>query len=228
MYRGSTMSTTLAPSDAGMARAIYEGLRDEITSGQLRPGTPLSRRQIAQRYGASYSPVIEAMVRLETVGLVEAARAQMARVRVVTLETIDHDHTLREAYETQAIRLACKHATPAEIAELAAMADEVERLLASEDREQGAKLDGAFHRRIAEMSRSPVLVEELDRLGMLRLLREAWLTRPVALGPGGHHPRFVELIRNRDALAADALMREHVECARGLEVEAYRKRMGKV
>lgn len=221
------MAAVLAPADAGMARTIYEGLRDEITSGQLRPGTPLSRRQIAQRYGASYSPVIEAMVRLETAGLVEAARAQMARVRVVTLDTIDHDHTLREAYETQAIRLACQHATPGEVAELAAMADEVERLLASEDRKQGAKLDGQFHLRIAEIGRSPVLVDEMRRLGMLRLLREAWLARPVELGPGGHHPRFVELIRNRDATTADALMREHVGTARALDIEAYRKRIGK-
>lgn len=210
-------------ADAGMARTIYEGLCEEITSGQLRPGTPLSRRQIAQRYGASYSPVIEAMVRLETLGLIEAAPAQMARVREVSLETIEHDNTLREAYETQSIRLACQHVTPDELEELAALAQEVEDRLARDDREVGAQLDSQFHMRLAEISRSPALIQELRRLGMLRMLRKAWLTRPAGQGPGGHHPLFVQHLRNRDVLAADELMRLHVHIARDLEIEAYRR-----
>ncbi len=42
-----------------LSQTIYEGLRNEICSGRFKPGTPLSRRSIAQRFGASYTPVIE-------------------------------------------------------------------------------------------------------------------------------------------------------------------------
>ena len=43
------------------SRPIYEGLRDEITGGKLKPGDTLSRREIARRYGTSSIPVIEAL-----------------------------------------------------------------------------------------------------------------------------------------------------------------------
>src|SRR5437016_4699971 len=93
--------------DSGLARALFEGLCHEITTGKLKPGATLPRRQIAQRYGSSYTPVIEAMVRLEAAGLIEAASSQVARVRRVTPEAIRSSYVLREALETQAIRLAC-------------------------------------------------------------------------------------------------------------------------
>ena len=90
-----------------LTQVIYHGLCDEITSGKLKPGEVLSRRKIAKQYGASYTPVIEAMVRLENSGLIETESSQMARVRRISVETIESDYVLREAYETQAIRLAC-------------------------------------------------------------------------------------------------------------------------
>src|SRR6516164_8386292 len=113
-------------SDLALTQVIYDGLCREITTGKLKPGELLSRRQIAQRYGASYTPVIEAMVRLENAGLVEAEAAQMARVRRLSIDAIQGNYVLREAYETQAIRLACVRATAAEIDELFRRAEEVE------------------------------------------------------------------------------------------------------
>src|SRR5947207_517746 len=88
-------------SDSGaLALRVYDGLCHEISSGQLRPGELLSRRRIAERYGVSYTPVIEALVRLEQTGLIEAEASQMARVRRVSLESIHSDYVLREAVES--------------------------------------------------------------------------------------------------------------------------------
>jgi DNA-binding GntR family transcriptional regulator len=140
---------------AGLAAAIYEGLCREIITGRLRPGELLSRRRIARRYGSSYTPVIEAMVRLEEAGLVEAESAQMAGVRPMTLENIRGVYVLLEAYETQAIRLACAAATDAEIDDLAAAAVAVDERIArrnGRDRE-GVALHWQFHTCIAQLSR---------------------------------------------------------------------------
>src|SRR4051794_16211634 len=66
---GERMAKKTQAPKAGDANAlvwqVYDGLCEEIASGQLRPGELLSRRRIAQRYGVSYTPVIEALVRLE-------------------------------------------------------------------------------------------------------------------------------------------------------------------
>src|SRR5215470_18018599 len=94
-----------------LAQKVYEGVCREITTGKLKPGELLSRRKVAASYGTSYIPVIEAMVRLENAGIVEAESTQMARVCKVTVEAIENTYVVREALETQAIRLACEFAT---------------------------------------------------------------------------------------------------------------------
>jgi DNA-binding GntR family transcriptional regulator len=212
----------------GLAQAIYQGLCQEIVSGKLRPGEPLSRRRIARRYGASYTPVIEAMVRLEEAGLVEAESAQMARVARVTLETIRGVYVLLEAYETQSIRLACETATPAEIDELYSLAGAVETRIARRDSRdaEGPLVHWQFHRRIAQLSRVPALIRELDRSELLARYQTTWLvTARAAEDPPRWHSRLVDAVRSRDPEAADAAMRAHVR--RGLEKEllAYQMKL---
>src|ERR671936_313608 len=71
----NTLKNPKKAAEGALTQRIYDGLCQEITTGKLKPGELLSRRQIAQRYGASYTPVIEAMVRLENLGLVESEAA---------------------------------------------------------------------------------------------------------------------------------------------------------
>ena len=145
-----------------LARKIYQSLLDEIVTGKIKPGESLSRRRIAERHGCSYTPVIEALIRLEYAGLVESESFRSPRVRGLSLERIHGDYVLREAYETQAIRLACEHATPDELEGLRALAEEVDALASLKDvpehrghHEGGPILHWRFHRRIAELSRCP-------------------------------------------------------------------------
>jgi DNA-binding GntR family transcriptional regulator len=207
----------------GLTQMIYEGLRDEIIAGELEPGELLSRRRIAERYGCSYTPVIEALVRLEYAGLVETKSGQMAWVRGLTVEKIHNDYVLREAYETQAIRRACEQATPEEIDGLSRLADEVDASAAAGDRShfevvgEGPVLHWQFHRRIAEVGRCPALVSELERIEVLRRLKANWIFVESLPDPTRHHGLLVDLIKRRDAVAADAAMRSHVR--RGLEKE---------
>ena len=121
------------PSETGitLVQAILETLRAEIASGEVPPGELLSRRTLASRFRCSYSTVVEVMVRLEGAELIEAETAQMARVVRPTLERIRDAHVLIEAYETQAIRLACLSATAGEIDELYLLAEALEQRIAT-------------------------------------------------------------------------------------------------
>ncbi|MBI1310160.1 FCD domain-containing protein [bacterium] len=213
-----------------LARKIYDGLCREITSGKLKPGTVLSRRKIAAAYGTSYVPVIEAMVRLEGTGLIETESSQMARVCRVTLESIQHTYVLREAFETQAIRLACEHATPQEIEELYQMAEDVQASVpqpeTAADRqasEEGLRVHWLFHRRIAEISRCPLLVQELERAELHQRLRANWIYVPEMAEPPRQHAMLVDAIKAADVEAADAVMRAHVRL--GLEKELHHYRL---
>ena len=219
--------------DTALARAIFEGLRDEITGGKLMPGEALSRRGIASRYGTSSIPVIEALARLESVGLIEAEARQVARVRKITLETIQDDYVLREAYETQAIRLACQTATAGEIDELYRLAEAVDARVpaggtkAMPRDQEGPRLHWQFHRRIAEISRCPALVRELERIELLRRLQANWYFTPEIPDPPRYHSLLVDAIKARDVTGADARMRVHVRSGLEKELLGYRMKMAR-
>lgn len=217
--------------DQALAQRIYDGLCREITTGKLKPGELLSRRRIAERYGVSYTPVIEAMVRLEHAGLVEAEAAQMARVRRMSVEDIQQNHILREAYETEAIRLACERALPAEIDELYRRAEEVDARRETRDEMQRDDREGQlrhfqFHRRIAEVSRCDALARALDRTELLRQMDVGWSYIPNIAVPPRQHSLLVDAIAQREPLAADAAMREHLRRALDKVLRAHGMQIG--
>jgi DNA-binding GntR family transcriptional regulator len=223
-------SSSANSTQAALAHTIFEGLRDEITSGKLKPGETLSRRGIAHRYGTSSIPVIEALARLESTGLIEAEARQAARVRKISLETIQDDYILREAFEAQGIRLACETATASEIEILYRMAEAVDaRVMARATRDaadkNGPMLHWQFHRQIARISRCRALASELERIELLRRLQANWYFAPESPDPPRHHSVLVDAINNRDPLQADAAMRAHVCNGREKELLAYRMKM---
>jgi DNA-binding GntR family transcriptional regulator len=214
----------------GLMQTIFEGLRDEITGGKIKPGACVSRRAVAARYGSSYIPVIEAMARLESVGLIETEARQVARVRRITTDTIHSDYVIREAFETQAIRLACEAATPAEIEELYTLAEQVDALAPAPARgtaadEAGLHLHWRFHRRITELSRCRALVLEMERIELLRRLQANWFYHPEIKDPPRYHSLLVDAIQARDPAAADAVMRAHVRVGLEKELLGYRMRI---
>ena len=58
-----------ASSPVSLSDRAYGAIREEILRGQLRPGTPLSRRRLARELGMSVLPVTDALRRLEVEGM---------------------------------------------------------------------------------------------------------------------------------------------------------------
>lgn len=208
------------PGRTGLAQTIFEALRDEITSGRLEPGAPLSRRQVAERFGCSYTTAFEALLQLTNAGLLDAESAQTARIRQVTPEVIRNVYMLLEAIETQTIRLACQAAAEKDIEELYKLAEEVDARIArrASPHGDGPLLHWQFHKRIAYLSGYPVLERELEKSELLARFQTTWLvTTARQLDPPRWHSLLVDALRTRDPLAADAAMRAHIQ--RGLEKE---------
>jgi len=59
---------------------IAADIRDAIRSGQLHRGVLYSSRELGERFGASRTPVREALLRLADLGLVRIERNRGARV----------------------------------------------------------------------------------------------------------------------------------------------------
>jgi len=197
----------------------YLAIREEILRGQLRPGTPLSRRRLARELGMSVLPVTDALRRLEGDGLVESRARAGTRVRVPSEKDVRELYELREALETQSARLFAQRATPGQRLELRRLAGQVDQLFSRLETE-GA--DPAFrfevhsrhvelHMRIADHAGSEILRQMIERNHVLIL---NWLFdvagRRTPLPPG-FHAELAEAIVSGDPARADAAMRAHVQ-----------------
>lgn len=87
---------------------VYRTLKHEILDWELPPGTPLSEPDLAQRLGASRTPIREALQRLAQEGLVRPVPRKGSFVADVSIPDIIELFQMRQALESYAARLAAR------------------------------------------------------------------------------------------------------------------------
>lgn len=99
---------------------ITDLLRDAIIFGEIKPGSRLMEREVADKMGVSRAPVRDAFLRLETEGLIVSRRSGRY---VITLddEQIKSIYSVRRVLECYAIQLAVEHINDADIDALSEM-----------------------------------------------------------------------------------------------------------
>jgi DNA-binding GntR family transcriptional regulator len=80
-----------------MASRAYNLLRNEIIEGALAPGTPLRLEVLKERYGQSFSPIREALNRLNSEKLVQLTALRGFRVAEISV------HEMWDAIETRVL-----------------------------------------------------------------------------------------------------------------------------
>jgi GntR family transcriptional regulator, rspAB operon transcriptional repressor len=209
----------MAPSAAtSLAEEAYVAIREEILRGQLRPGTPLSRRRLARDLGMSVAPVTDALRRLEEDGLVETRARAGTRVRVPSEADVRDLYELREALESQSARLFAQRATPAQRLELRRLAEQFDllfgRLATSPDDPEFRFVVHSqhvqLHMRIAESAGSRRLTQMIERNHVLILNWLFDVTGRRTPLPAGFHGRLAEALVSGNPEQADAAMRAHV------------------
>jgi GntR family transcriptional regulator, rspAB operon transcriptional repressor len=223
----SVMSNTRLPTrssgraiagETSLADRAYLAIRDQILRGELRPGTPVSRRNVAVELGMSVLPVTDALRRLQEDGLLETRARAGTRVRVPTDADVRERYELREALESQSARLFAGRSTAAERAAIARRAGQLDALFA---RLASGRSDSArgfavqqrhveFHLAIADGARSPLLRQMIERTHVLVF---NWLFQVTARRtplPPRFHAQLAEALVSGDAARADEAMRAHV------------------
>ena len=202
-----------------LARQAFELLRAAILEGRLPPGTPLSRRRLAEEMGMSAVPVGDAIGRLESEGLIESRPRAGTRVRIATAEEIRGNYVLREALETHSARLFAESASAAfrqRVSIAAGKLDEAYIALAGNLRHSQARRARverdhiAFHMLIAEATEVRKLIAEIERSRVLMFIWLFTVSSEFASFPPRWHRDLAEvLVHGSPAKAADA-MRVHV------------------
>jgi len=89
-----------------LADQVYHQMRQDIVSGALRPGQPLRLEALRARYGAGFSPLREALNRLQGERLVDQIALRGFTVAALSLPQMWDAVETRILIEQQALRLS--------------------------------------------------------------------------------------------------------------------------
>lgn len=150
---------------------VYEQLREQILDGALSQGAHISIQSVADSMRASNGPVISALGKLAHEGLVRHQRGHGYRVAEWTRQRLDDLLVVRRALECEAARLAARRAGAEDIDRLQAHVTRMAELVREGRRTDADRADVELHMEIAQLSRSPALIEALGRSHVLEIVR---------------------------------------------------------
>ena len=96
-------------------RSLYEQIRHEIITMEIKPGTDLDEKSLVKRFGVSRTPVRETLIRLSAEGLVDIRKNRGATVTPLDLLTLKSIFEAGDLIEKAFTRLACFRRTQKDI-----------------------------------------------------------------------------------------------------------------
>lgn len=207
--------------DHGMRRRLVaELLLAEILQGTMRAGQRLVIAELCGRFEVSSTPVREALVQLEGIGVIDFVPNSGAVVRRVTAADVKEVCQVRRALECEATRSACGRI---ELLQLHKLADAFRRMKTARRRnaafvDKARGFDSRLHDLIADSCGNRFLAKEIGRLKLLfRAFRDASWERRVAdnefyrfTEEADEHLAIVEALIDGDAKQASRAMSRHI------------------
>jgi len=202
-------------------RVIVQSLLIEVFQGRLEAGKHLVTQELADRFGVSPTPIREALVALEGIGIVDLLPNRGAVIRRVTSEEVGEICQVRRVLECEATRSACGWITPAE---LRSLQTDLKGLLARSTSpdpgflEEASAVDSRLHDLVASSCRNRFLANEIGRLKILfRAFRDVTYARDETRFRSGRfeaeareHLAIVEALLADDRKAAVKAMSRHI------------------
>jgi DNA-binding GntR family transcriptional regulator len=208
--------------------AATELIRAAILDGRLPPGQRLKEEELARELGISRTPVREALLVLQTEGLVDAAPNRGAVVREHDGDDLEDLYQLRAVLEGYAARRAAANVSEELVAELWASCDRFERLI-EDDVQELVKENMFFHNAILEAARSRRVAELIRKVIELPLVYRSyiWYSVDQRRISAHYHRQITKAFEARDGERAELVMKEHVFEARDVLVTRIRDEQGR-
>ena len=205
-----------AARQASRGQALYARLRDDVFEFRLLPGARFTESEIAQRYGVSRTPVREALLRLQTEGLVRGYFRSGWEVVPIDFVRFDHLYELRKLIEVHAVRQLASAPVGEQARALLDglgarwMVDKAQRL---DDARAVAGYDEAFHAGLVAAAGNPKMLRvHADVTDRIRIIRRLDFTYPHRIGSTyEEHAAILRAIQRRKPDNAEMLVRAHIE-----------------
>lgn len=196
-----------------LSERIHDAVLDAICSGELKSGTRITQEELAQQFGVSRQPVLQAMMLLRREGfLVDAGRKGVC-VAPLDVQQARHLYVVRGALDGAAARLAAAHFTP-HLAQRGRQLLEVgRRAVASGNIPSVIEADIDFHLFVYEASGNPVIGETTQPhwQHLRRVMAAALGAEDLRVSVWDEHEGILRALEAGQAAEAEALARGHTE-----------------
>ncbi|WP_296745732.1 GntR family transcriptional regulator [Mesorhizobium sp.] len=200
-----------------LAEKAYNALRHDIIRGEFVQGGPLRLADLAARYGMGFSPLREALNRLQAERLVTAESLRGFRVASLSLDELHDSMSSRILIEKTALRAAIRFGddewAAGIVSALYALNIQAGRIGADADIWTLEARHYAFHRALLAACRSPWMLEFFERLyaatERYRIPVLLAASHPAGRDLQAEHGMLGQAVLDRDADKATALLEEH-------------------
>jgi DNA-binding GntR family transcriptional regulator len=194
---------------------IVEHIIQEIEQGRLSPGDLLEERTLVSTFGVSRTPVREALLHLDAVGILRRKPRGGAVVFKPTLEEFLAILEVHAKLEGHAAALAARRLSVDEAKRLEAACLACDTHLATHgdampDAYYQCNLE--FHRTVATAAHNPVLLDliKTNARKLLAYYRARYRYKGSIAKSAQEHRKLASLILDRDSVAAEDMMVSHV------------------
>ena len=199
-------------SNLNMKDYVYNVLKENIMNLTIKPGTILRKKEIANEFEVSRTPIREAFVKLKEEGLIDVYPQRGTFVSYIDLDKVQEAKFMREALETKIVQLACDIFPEEKIFDLEANLKVQEMSLQQNNYMKLFEYDNEFHKMLFEgcnMENIWNAIEQISsHLNRMRILSlSADFNRSDVIKD---HKKIINTIKLRDPKKALKVMGSHI------------------
>jgi DNA-binding GntR family transcriptional regulator len=190
---------------------VYEMLKEKILNGELKMGTPLTIRNIAEEFDVSETPVREAIKRLDAESLVKVVPHSGITVSVPSLSELKEKLDIRLVLEPMAMKLFVENHSEDMVEKLEEIYKQMQECKDSGDVTPYSRLDKEFHTFIYENCGNKTLYNLISDLWMKseRTRSIFGLSRDFIKISLDEHSEILQAIKNSEGETAAKLLENH-------------------
>jgi DNA-binding GntR family transcriptional regulator len=201
---------------AGQTDTLIATIMEWIDIGRLNPGDPIDEAALAAEFAISRTPVREAILKLEAMGMIRRHPRKGATLFRPTLEEFLAILEVHAKLEGMAAGLAARRLSKGHGAELERIVAACEAHAATRgdaDPDGYYQLNLRFHECVALAAGNPFLTDSIktNARKLLAYYRARYRYSGAIAASAAEHRALARLITDRDSAGAETMMQRHVQ-----------------
>lgn len=204
-YKKINISKSLLKNQA------YELLKNAIISNELKTDTIYSQESLSKSLGISRTPVREALLQLQSEGIISIYRSRGIQVVTTTIYDLKDILELDSAIECKMVQLAAERISAENLSLLTKACEQMLKVIENKQLNQFMAVDHQFHLLLAQSTGNKKFIENIEIVYEQLLRSKVVYETKDLLQIYNEHKEIVEALHKRCPKASFAKMNKHLD-----------------